>query len=568
MTTPTSSIASGSDNPAFSLEGDSLTITTTTSTTTSISPIQRIITQSSTSGSGGIPATSGGGGLSLEDVKKLLDLAKQSSQAQQPSSGTRGTSDSSMGGITSSGTLGGTHDLSSLLGALGNKDTKDQLSAVLSTLNGKENSTLAAAVNSMSDLGKAISNLLSATNLQETSEAATSTTLSLAQLIYLAATSETARKSGQFCHRECGPSCIGNCGCPGCGCSKGECGCGWFGRCFCNWWGLICGVDRTSQTLQTELERLEKVYGKSVLLIALSHLNMDVVGILAGSAAVSLPPIEEIEEACRKASTNFVNILRQQTADMWCAAAARFSSITEDNFWKGCIVKALAYPTEKMNEELLENKVCVISTGAGGKFCSNYNISCMAESMYGLKIVCQEKVKSLGILQIAEMIELVSKVLWIATDEGNRPTWISTEKLMSLVAVVLARSNLSFASRDGTAEESKIFDKIMVKELFEADMRGKDRQGEKQTFQISQKFVHLAENCFGKALQKQEILQDSRNVRERDALILSMSNRWLLAAGIRSPQTIIQQPSAINASTEVLEEGLTAQDNENVEIII
>lgn len=47
-----------------------------------------------------------------------------------------------------------------------------------------------------------------------------------------------------------------------------------------------------------------------------------------------------------------------------------------------------------------------------------------------------------------------------------------------------------------------------------------------------------------------------------------MSNRWLLAAGIRSPQTIIQQPSAINASTEVLEEGLTAQDNENVEIII
>ena len=225
MTTPTSSIASGSDNPAFSLEGDSLTITTTTSTTTSISPIQRIITQSSTSGSGGIPATSGGGGLSLEDVKKLLDLAKQSSQAQQPSSGTRGTSDSSMGGITSSGTLGGTHDLSSLLGALGNKDTKDQLSAVLSTLNGKENSTLAAAVNSMSDLGKAISNLLSATNLQETSEAATSTTLSLAQLIYLAATSETARKSGQFCHRECGPSCIGNCGCPGCGCSKGECGC-------------------------------------------------------------------------------------------------------------------------------------------------------------------------------------------------------------------------------------------------------------------------------------------------------------------------------------------------------
>ncbi|WP_370906305.1 hypothetical protein [Chlamydia pecorum] len=69
MTTPTSSIASGSDNPAFSLEGDSLTITTTTSTTTSISPIQRIITQSSTSGSGGIPATSGGGGLSLEDVR-------------------------------------------------------------------------------------------------------------------------------------------------------------------------------------------------------------------------------------------------------------------------------------------------------------------------------------------------------------------------------------------------------------------------------------------------------------------------------------------------------------------
>lgn len=107
----------------------------------------------------------------------------------------------------------------------------------------------------------------------------------------------------------------------------------------------------------------------------------------------------------------------------------------------------------------------------------------------------------------------------------------------------------------------------MVKELFEADMRGKDRQGEKQTFQISRKFVHLAENCFGKALQKQEILQDSRNVRERDALILSMSNRWFLAAGIRSRQTIIQQPSAINASTEVLEEGLTA-DSEIVEIII
>lgn len=164
------------------------------------------------------------------------------------------------------------------------------------------------------------------------------------------------------------------------------------------------------------------------------------------------------------------------------------------------------------------------------------------------------------------MIELVSKVLWIATDEGNRPISISTEKLMSLVAVVLARSNLSFASRDGTAEESKIFDKTMVKELFEADMRGKDRQGEKQPFQISRRFVQLAEKCFGKALQKQEILQDSRNVRERDALILSMSNRWFLAAGIRSPQTIIQQPSAINASTEVLEEGLTA-DSEIVEII-
>lgn len=151
-----------------------------------------------------------------------------------------------------------------------------------------------------------------------------------------------------------------------------------------------------------------------------------------------------------------------------------------------------------MNEELLENKVCVISTGAGGKSCSNYNISCMAESMHGLKIVSQEKVKNLGILQIAEMIELVSKVLWIATDEGNRPIWISTEKLMSLVAVVLARSNLSFASRDGTAEESKIFDKIMVKELFEADMRGKDRKEKNKLSKFRKSLFILQKTALGK----------------------------------------------------------------------
>lgn len=177
------------------MEGDSLTITTTTTTT--ISPFQRIVVESS-SGSGGVPTASGGRGLSLDDLKKLLEIAKQSSQSQQPNTGARGASGPSTGrGITISGRSGG--------GAL-----------------------------------------------QQITEGATG-----------------------------GAS------------------------------------------------------GLSSLLGALG--NMDVVGILAGSAAVSLPPIEEIEEACRKASTNFVNILRQQTADMWCAAAARFSSITEDNFWKGCI---------------------------------------------------------------------------------------------------------------------------------------------------------------------------------------------------------------------------------------
>ena len=89
MTTPTSSIASGSDNPAFSLEGDSLTITTTTTTT--ISPFQRIVVESS-SGSGGVPTASGGRGLSLDDLKKLLEIAKQSSQSQQPNTGARGAS--------------------------------------------------------------------------------------------------------------------------------------------------------------------------------------------------------------------------------------------------------------------------------------------------------------------------------------------------------------------------------------------------------------------------------------------------------------------------------------------
>lgn len=531
MTTPINpKTNSGVDNPVFSLEGDSLTITTTTTTTTSISPVQRIVTGSSTSGSSGVPVASGGG-LTLEDLTKLLDIVKQTSQVQQQSEGARGGSaptgritssgrsgDGSLqqilGGLTTSGgtqnlsslleTLGGNQDLSALLGALGDKNTKDQLSALLSVLNGKGNSTLTSVSKSVSDLATAVTNLLSATSASESVGSAMSASLSVAQLIYYAATSEAARKSGQFCHRECGPSCMGNCGCPGCGCPEGECGCGWFGKFFCNLWGSICGVDSYSSELLTELERLEKHHGKSVLLIALSNLQLDVVGILAGNVKVSLPPVKDIEEACKAVSQDFVNILQKQSAGLWCAAATKFSSMLEDGFWRGCIVKALSYPTEKMNEDLLEKMVYVISTSAGGKACSNYNTSRMAESMSEVKIVCPKKgkAKNLGVLQVAGITELVSRVLWIASDEGSRPVWISTEDLMTLVAIVCARSRISFASQDGTAIESRIYDDPRIKELFAVARQEKEGQGGVQTLQISQQFVQLAERCFSSTSQR------------------------------------------------------------------
>lgn len=393
----------------------------------------------------------------------------------------------------------------------------------------------------VSNVALALSNLISSAMPQPqegASSAGSNAAMTVAGLIYTAATSSAARKSGQFCHEECGDKCAGNCGCPGCGCANGECGCGRFGSCFCSWWGLICGVDKNND-LKEALEKLERDHGRAVLLLALSNLNVDVVKVLSGQGSIELPRIDEIEEACKNVSLNFVSILQNENECAWIEAFKNSEEVLASSFWRECLVRALVDSSLEVEESVLTDCVLVTSPLSENMLaCSPFELLRVAEALPRIKVrSCQEtSPKKLGVMQVAAITQVVAKILVNATGGGLRPIWLSKEQLMSLIAMVIVQSGYSFAScEDGSLpihqEMKNLTEEVCQKKLQKAQSSVEvDPQKGKV---VREKFVDIADQCCKLAQRRNTILDDPNNKEQRDDLIMQMSQSRLSAVGIR-----------------------------------
>ncbi|ETF37448.1 hypothetical protein [Chlamydia pecorum] len=418
-------------------------------------------------------------------------------------------------------------------------------------LNAFENAT-----QSFSTLATALSNLISSTMPQQSQGGASNQSLAanaamtISGLIYSAATSKAARKTGIFCYQECSDKCAGNCGCPGCGCANGECGCGKFGSCFCRWWGMICGADKHDE-LRQKLEELEARYGKAVILMALSNLNINVVDVLSGQGRINLPPIDEIESACSLVSTQFVDILQHESESAWLCAFVNSGEVLSIPFWRECIVRALVDPSCDLDENLLTDKVMVTTPLSESMLvCAPFELVKVAHALPRIKVTSDQEdtPRNLGVMQVANMIQLVAKIFANATGGGERPVWLSKEQLMSIISVVLVQSGYHLVSRDQEGlpiyqEMKLLMEEVCQKKLqkaqssMETDPRDKKRM-------VEDKFVSIANMCCKQEKRRATVLQDPNNVSERDELILRMSQSWLAAAGIRPSPSRAGTPAA------------------------
>lgn len=407
-----------------------------------------------------------------------------------------------------------------------------------------------------STLATALSNLISSTMPQQSQGGASdhspaaNAAMTISGLIYTAATSKAARQTGIFCHQECSDKCAGNCGCPGCGCANGECGCGSLGSCFCSWWGMICGVDKNNE-LKQKLEELELRYGKAVLLMALSSLNINVVDVLSGQGSINLPPIGEIESACSLVSTDFVDILQHESESAWLSAFVNSNEVLSMPFWRECITRAFVDPSCDLDENLLTDKVIVTTPLSEGMLvCAPFELVKVAHALPRIKVRSDQEdaPRNLGVMQVANMIQLVAKIFANATGGGERPVWLSKEQLMSIISVVVVQSGYHLVPRDQeilpiNQEMKLLMEEICQKKLQKAQSSMETDPHDKKR-RVEDKFVSIANLCCKQERRRATILQDPNNVTERDELILRMSQSWLAAAGIRPPLSRAGTPAA------------------------
>lgn len=249
---------------------------------------------------------------------------------------------------------------------------------------------------------------------------------------------------------------MGNCGCPICGCPQGACGCGKLGRSFCSWWEVCCGLQNSSLEFKQNIQKVQERYGLPLLCLALSSLGVEPEKVLSGEKKVLLA---EVELACLQVAKSFLNTLVVQTPDTWASAAAAYEDLMEDSLWKECIASAIACPEGEVNERILSEKVRIlVPLGDGSEVCNNFDLRALIMVLLYLPVFSHKdsSTKTLEALQVAYVVQLVAKMLYLATGKGLRPLWLHMEQLLSLVSIALANYDYSIVPSSGDPKRSHI----------------------------------------------------------------------------------------------------------------
>ncbi|BAE81390.1 hypothetical protein [Chlamydia felis Fe/C-56] len=376
---------------------------------------------------------------------------------------------------------------------------------------------------------------------------------SIASLLAAAASSEAVQRSGRFCYDNCHSCCEGNCGCPGCGCAFGQCGCGSFGHWLCGIYGNCCGVQVAARkALEKDLKEIEEEYGDTVLLIALSNLGTNTVGLLAGDTSISVPPLDLIRRECTYCSRDLPRILQSQTSIMWANAAQRVSQVTRNGFLRRCFVSGLTSFCD-INPSRLERLVRIVYPWGGdrGVVCAApFNMEKIARTLPDLTIMPRghRTPCALGTMTAASVMQILGMILMKAT-QGERQIWIGVEDLMTLVCMILASKGHSIYSETISLTQTRIYQGEEMQNLM-AEVEGRRRfqerlRGPIPSAPIHNPYIELAVRCFSENAQRAERLRNPRD-ESRNQLLRDLSSRWMLAAGILS-SPVVTQP--LEAST-------------------
>ncbi|ANH79137.1 hypothetical protein [Candidatus Chlamydia sanziniae] len=390
-------------------------------------------------------------------------------------------------------------------------------------------------------------------------------TTSLAQLIYMTVTSQAAKESAHFCYEQCGECCTKECCCPSCGCPDGKCGCGSFGRFCCGLWRNLCGIRRQHYFIDLEsLENLEEKYGKAVLFMALYSCGVNTLALLAGGESGKIPSLDVLEKACRACSTDFSEILSQQSMDIWCDGLQDVSSLLQNSFWRNCILKGMSQPLLNFyeDENKLKEQVRVISPwGNGTTHVANpFDMDKIANTLPKLQVhsIKENSTASLKLMTAAAVMQITARVLTEATDGGTRPCWLTSNQLMSLLAIILAHYHLYLVPGTGDLNRGNILTHPLLVSLMKDLVEIREQQhhdqrhspGRKASYKrgtnfnepIAKRYLDLAQKCFENTETRKQHLLDPK---ERDLFIVNMSKKWMKAAGLEQPsRPRTQQPRA------------------------
>ncbi|WP_041552911.1 hypothetical protein [Chlamydia pecorum] len=322
-------------------------------------------------------------------------------------------------------------------------------------------------ISSLTNLALALAYVVSSVSTLEFWGSVVAAIFSTAPIGCVAVASGAFRCCGAFCVRKARSLCMGNCGCPGCGCPQGAHGCGSLGRSFCSWWEVCCGLQNSSLEFKKNMQKVQDRYGLSLLCLALSSLGLEPEKVLSGEKKVLLA---EVELACLNVAKSFLNTLVVQNPDTWASAAAAYEAFIDDSLWKECIVSAIACPEGEVNEHILSEKVRIlVSLGDGSEVCNTFDVRALILALLYLPVFSHKdsSEKTIGALQVAYIVQLVAKMLYLATGEGKRPIWLHMHQLLSLVSIALANYDYSIVPHTGDPKRSHICRTVKFQLLIE-----------------------------------------------------------------------------------------------------
>ncbi|WP_348663942.1 hypothetical protein [Chlamydia vaughanii] len=377
---------------------------------------------------------------------------------------------------------------------------------------------------------------------------------SVAALLVSAAGSSHARRGARYCYDNCRPGCEGNCCCPKCGCSEGQCGCGGLGSLFCRCLGHCYGMDTEDRSHYEEgLRNLEEQYGSAVFLMGLNRVGINTTTLLAGGGSDRLPSVDEVRQACEECSMNLPEILTNAKNALWFESAETYPEILRDPFWRRCIVTALGSAGMTVKNPDLVHLVRITHHwgGPGGpEIASAFDPNKLAESLLSLEITNSSdrhsSTRDLGVMESAAVMLDLGKILTVAT-HGHRPIWLSLNQYQQIVCLLLGMRETCLVCPGGARSEQyyrgremqELETQIMNRRRFNTQGRGPAPLPPEPN-----PYVEEVLRCFISNRQRAEMLRQPAGEARRQ-LIVDCSSRWMLAAGITPAQTggaVTQQP--------------------------